>query len=108
MREQMPRRSAEQRLRALERANEIRLRRARLKRDLKAGRAQLAEILRDPPEYVLTATVFDLLLSVPKLGPVKAARLLRESTISRSQTVVGLSDRERSMLVGLLRRSSRP
>ena len=52
---------------ALKRANEIRTRRARLKRDLKAGRAQIHGLLLDPPEYLLTAKVFDLLLAVPEV-----------------------------------------
>ena len=60
-----PERSLTQRMDALKRANEIRTRRARLKRDLKAGRAQIHGLLLDPPEYLATAKVFDLLLAVP-------------------------------------------
>ena len=41
-------RSPEQRERALAKANEIRLARARLKRDLAAGTITLARILSDP------------------------------------------------------------
>src|SRR2546429_1139332 len=61
-----PERSLTQRMEALKRANEIRTRRARLKRDLKARRSQIQGLLLDPPEYLLTAKVFDLLLAVPK------------------------------------------
>ena len=62
-----PERSLTQRMDALKRANEIRTRRARLKRDLKAGRTQIHGLLLDPPEYLLTAKVFDLLLAVPEV-----------------------------------------
>ena len=55
-----PERSLTQRMDALQRANEIRTRRAKLKRDLKAGRDQIHGLLLNPPEYVLTAKVFDL------------------------------------------------
>lgn len=89
---------------ALSRANEIRVRRARLKKDLKAGRVLLDEILDEPPDYVGTAKVFDMLLAVPKFGRVKATRFLNQCRISQSKTVGGLSDRQRAELVGLLRR----
>ena len=73
---QAPLRSLDQRMEALKRANDIRVRRAQLKKDLKDGRVQIEGILLDPPEYVSTAKVFDMLMAVPKFGRVKAARLL--------------------------------
>jgi hypothetical protein len=101
---QAPLRSLDQRMEALRRANEIRVRRAQLKKDLKAGTVQIEEILRNPPEYVETAKVFDILMAVPKFGRVKAARFLNQCRISQSKTVGGLSDRQRAELVALLRR----
>ena len=89
---------------ALRRANEIRVKRARLKKDLKAGSVRVESILRNPPEWVETAKVFDILMAVPKFGRVKAARFLNQCRISQSKTVGGLSDRQRAELVGLLRR----
>ena len=47
-----PERSLVQRMEALQRANEIRTKRATLKRDLKAGRASIHDLLLEPPEYV--------------------------------------------------------
>ena len=99
-----PERSFTQRMEALKRANEIRTERARLKRDLKAGRAQIQTLLLDPPEYLLTAKVFDLLLAVPKYGRVKANRILTQCRISPSKTIGGLSERQRNELVSYLRR----
>ncbi len=99
-----PERSFTQRMDALKRANEIRTERARLKRDLKAGRAQIQALLLDPPEYLLTAKVFDLLLAVPKYGRVKANRILTQCRISPSKTIGGLSERQRNELVSYLRR----
>jgi hypothetical protein len=101
---QTPARSLDQRKEALQRANEIRIARAQLKRDLKAGTASIGGILTDPPEWVLTAKVFDLLLAVPKCGRVKAGRILTVCRISSSKTVGGLSERQRAELVALLRR----
>jgi hypothetical protein len=101
---QAPERSLDQRMEALKRANEIRVRRAQLKKDLKDGRVNVEEILSDPPDYVETAKVFDILMAVPKFGRVKAARFLNQCRISQSKTVGGLSDRQRTELVGLFHR----
>jgi hypothetical protein len=45
-----------------------------------------------------------LLLAVPKLGPVKATRLLRAARIGEAKTVAGLSEGQRSRLIDLLAR----
>jgi len=99
-----PERSLDQRMDALKRANDIRTARAKLKKDLKAGRASIHKILLDPPEYLLTAKVFDMLLAVPKYGRVKTNRILNQCRISPSKTIGGLSERQRTELVSLLRR----
>jgi hypothetical protein len=101
---QAPVRSLDQRMEALKRANDIRVRRAQLKKDLKDARVQIEDILLDPPEWVETAKVFDMLMAVPKLGRVKAARLLNSCRISQSKTVGGLSERQRTELVSLFNR----
>ncbi|MDP8943942.1 MAG: hypothetical protein M3N16_07470 [Actinomycetota bacterium] len=99
-----PERSLTQRMEALRRANEIRSERARLKRELKAGRAQVHGLLLDPPDYLMTAKVFDVLLAVPKYGRVKVNRVLTQCRISPSKTIGGLSQRQRRELVTFLRR----
>jgi hypothetical protein len=99
-----PERSLTQRMDALKKANDIRSRRARLKRDLKAGREKIHPLLLDPPEYLETAKVFDLLLAVPKYGRVKVNRILTHCRISPSKTIGGLSERQRDELVRFLRR----
>ena len=99
-----PERSLNQRMDALARANQIRTRRAQLKRDLKSGRLSIQALLQNPPEYVETAKVFDMLLAVPKYGRVKVNKILVLCRISPSKTIGGLSERQRSELVSLLRR----
>jgi hypothetical protein len=100
---QAPTRSLDQRMEALRRANDIRVKRAQLKKDLKSGNVQIEEVLSSPPEYVGTAKVFDMLMAVPKFGRVKAARFLNQCRISPSKTIAGLSDRQRDELVRLFR-----
>ncbi len=100
---QAPVRSLDQRMEALKRANDIRVKRARLKKDLKDGRVRVDSILRNTPDYVETAKVFDILMAVPKFGRVKATRYLNQARISQSKTVGGLSERQRNELIGHLR-----
>ncbi len=99
-----PERSLVQRMDALQRANEIRTKRAQLKRDLKGGRTSIHDLLSDPPDYLETAKVFDMLLAVPKYGRVKVNKILVQCRISPSKTIGGLSQRQRDELVSLLRR----
>jgi hypothetical protein len=89
---------------ALQRANQIRTRRAQLKRDLRAGRASVHQLLLEPPDWIETAKVFDMLLAVPKYGRVKVNKILQQCRISPSKTIGGLSERQRAELVGMLRR----
>jgi len=100
----VPGRSREQRLRALERANEVRAARATLKKQLAAGKIELVQILADPPACVRTARVRDLLMVVPKIGSVRASRILGHCRIAHSKTLGGLSDRQRAELINLFRR----
>ena len=99
-----PARSLDQRMDALRRANDVRVRRAQLKKDLKEGKVRIEQILGKPPEFVETAKVIDILMAVPKFGRVKAARFLNTCRISQSKTVGGLSDRQRTELIGLFNR----
>src|SRR3982751_7137793 len=99
-----PERSWQQRMDALSRANQIRTRRAQLKRDLKAGRQSIHDLLLEPPEFVETAKVFDMLLAVPKYGRVKVNKVLQSCRLSPSKTIGGLSQRQRTELVSMLRR----
>ena len=94
-----PERSLNQRMDALTKANQIRTKRAQLKRDLKGGRISIQQLLIDPPEYVDSAKVFDMLLAVPKYGRVKVNKILVQCRISPSKTIGGLSERQRGELV---------
>jgi hypothetical protein len=100
----VPGRSREQRLRALRLANEIRLARAQLKKDLASGKIELAQIIAQPPAYVRTARVRDVLLAVPKIGSVKAGRILADCGIAHSKTLGGLTERQRTELLNRFRR----
>jgi hypothetical protein len=97
-----PPRSLAQRDDALRHANAVRRQRAQLKRDLKAGRCAIDFVLTDPPAFVQTAKVADLLLAVPKYGPVKVNKLLARCRIAPGKTIGDLSHRQRDELAALL------
>lgn len=97
-----PERSLEQRKTALQRANKIRSSRSSYKRDLRAGRKDLSEVILNPPEWMHTAKIYELLLAVPKIGRVKASKAIAAARVSHSKTVGGLSPRQRHDLVAAL------
>jgi len=94
----------ERRMNALRQANQVRGLRAKLKQDLREGTVRLEQILATGADYLASAEVFDLLVAVAKIGPVKAAHLLTIARISPSKTVAGLSARQRARLIELLSR----
>jgi hypothetical protein len=88
---------------ALERANVVRTKRAQLKRALGAGRCTIGALLVDPPDYIETMKLFDLMLHLPKYGRVKVNKVLTQCRVSPTKTIGGLSQRQRDELVSLLR-----
>lgn len=66
----------EQRMHALDRANQTRTARATLKNDLATGRARIEDVLRHPPTFARTAKVSDLMLAVRGVGPTRTTRAL--------------------------------
>jgi hypothetical protein len=99
----IPARSLQQRLGALAKANEVRVARARLKRDLASGAITLTQVLRDPPACARTARLRELLLACPKFGPSKVERVLSRCRIAPAKTIAGLSERQRAELLHLFK-----
>ena len=99
-----PERSLTQRMDALKRANEIRTRRARLKRDLKAGRVRSTGCCSIRPNTCSRPRSSTCCWRCPKYGRVKVNRILTHCRISPSKTIGGLSERQRNELVSFLRR----
>jgi hypothetical protein len=98
-----PDRTHDQRLRALAHGNQIRTARARLKRDLKAGRRGFVDVLTDPPDEILTMKIIELVLATPQVGRTKANRALVVCRVSPTKTIGGLSPRQRNDLADHLR-----
>jgi hypothetical protein len=97
-----PDRSLEQRMAALRKANEIRIYRSNLKKDLKAGRVAVRPLVENPPAELETMKLVDLLRAVPKFGRAKINKILWRAAASPSKTLSGLSARQREAILELL------
>lgn len=90
-----------QHLRALTRANEVRLARSEVKRRLRDGEVGLEEAIADP--CMQTATVFDLLTARRRWGRRRALRVLGQVPVRETKEVGSLTDRQRAELLLLAR-----
>jgi hypothetical protein len=91
-----------QRLRALERANEIRLARAELKRRIAGGAISAAEIILDPPCAAISWEISELLMSQRRWGSSRCRKFLVRNQISETKPVGALTDRQRRLLADQL------
>lgn len=103
----MPLHSLEQRHAALKKANSRRSMRSQRKKLWKCGtvaeaRADLADLLEDPPAWAATWKVWFCLLAQPMVGEVRASVIMRRVGISHAKTLGGLTDRQRRELMAKL------
>lgn len=97
----LPELDAESRRQALERAAEARKIRAELKAQLKSGEIDFAEVLRraQDDEIVAKTKVSAVLEALPKVGKVRARKLMERLDISPSRRVRGLGANQREKLL---------
>jgi len=91
-----------QRLRALERANEVRLARAELKRRIAEGYVSAAEVILACPWEASSWTVGDLLMSQRRWGINRCRKFLASNLVSEMKPVGALTERQRRMLAAQL------
>jgi hypothetical protein len=91
-----------QRLRALERANEIRLARAELKRRIADGDISAAEVIVSPPGAALSWSIGDLLMSQRRWGSTRCRKFLLRNQINENKTIGALTERQRRLLADQL------
>jgi len=84
-----------QHLRALARANEVRLARAELKRRVLDQEVSVAEIVLEPPPEAETMTVADLLMSQKRWGDTRCRKFLGAIPMSEAKTVGAMTQRQR-------------
>jgi hypothetical protein len=87
-----------QRLRALERANEIRLARAELKRKIAVGDVSVAEVILSSPREAESWPMSELLMSQRRWGSERCRKFLKRNGIYELKPVGKLTDRQRVLL----------
>lgn len=91
-------------LRALERANKVRLARADLKRRVAAGETSVAEVVLQCPWEAQSMAVADLLTSQRRWGESRCRKFLAQIPMSEAKTVGTMTDRQRRTLAAMLTR----
>ena len=91
-----------QHLRALERANEVRLARADLKRRIAEGRESVSSVILDAPWETESMAVADLLMSQRRWGRTRCRKFLAQLPMSENKTVGTMTERQRRALAALL------
>lgn len=91
-----------QRLRALERANEIRLARAELKRRIATGEISAAEVLLTCPKEAESWCVGELLMSQRRWGSTRCHKFLWRNQILETKQIGTLTERQRRLLATAL------
>jgi len=93
---------APQHMQALARANEVRLARAELKRQVADGELTVAEVLLDRPWQAESMAIADLLMSQHRWGRTRCRRFLGAIPMNETKTVGSMTDRQRHELAARL------
>jgi len=96
----IPKLSDKERQLALEKAQKIRSQRMEVRKQLKAGKLALADILADPDNEVYSKMrVKYLLESLPQVGKITAQKIMAEIGIDEARRVQGLGSRQKQQLL---------
>jgi hypothetical protein len=89
-------------MRALERANKVRLARAELKRGVATGEIDVADVILRCPWEASSMAVADLLMSQRRWGQTRCRKFLTQIPMSENKTVGSMTERQRNTLAALL------
>jgi hypothetical protein len=91
-----------QHMRALERANQVRLARAELKRRVAGGELDAADVILECPWEAQSMAVADLLMSQRRWGQTRCRKFLAQIPMSEQKTVGSMTERQRRTLAAML------
>jgi hypothetical protein len=89
-------------MRALERANQVRLARAELKRRIAEGEVDVAEVILDCRWEAHSMAISDLLMSQRRWGQTRCRKFLAQIPLSENKPVGSLTERQARALAELL------
>jgi hypothetical protein len=91
-----------QHMQALQRANEVRLARAELKRKVGEGAATVGEIILTCPWEAASMTIAELLTSQRRWGTTRCSKFLAGIGMPETKTVGSMTERQRSLLAAMI------
>ena len=96
----IPQLSAEERKAALEKAKAARIKRAKVREDLKLGKLTLKKVLEQKDDPVIgRMKVATLIETLPGYGKAKAEKIMNELHIAESRRLRGLGERQEAALL---------
>ena len=93
---------APQHLRALARANEVRLARAELKRRISDGEITAASVILDCPDEAASMEIADLLSSQRRWGDTRCRKFLQGLRLPETKTIGSMTERQKLEVASLL------
>jgi hypothetical protein len=93
-------------MRALERANEVRLARAELKRQVAMGEIDVATVILECPWEARSMAIVDLLMSQRRWGQARCRKVLAQIPMPEKKTIGSMTDRQRHTLAVMLSSSA--
>ena len=94
-------------MRALERANQVRLARAELKRRVAVEDIEVAEVILECPWEAQSMAVGDLLMSQRRWGQTRCRKFLAQVPMSEKKTIGSMTERQRRTLATMLSSAER-
>ncbi len=91
-----------QHMQALQRANEVRLARAELKRRIAEGSTSIGEVILSCPWEAASMTIAELLTSQRRWGTARCRKFLATIGMPETKTVGSMTDRQRSVLAAMI------
>ena len=91
-----------QHLKALERANQVRLARAAMKRQVAAGDVSAAEVIMASPWEAESMSISELLMSQRRWGRTRCRRVLLSLGLPENKQIGTMPERQRAALAAML------
>ena len=91
-----------QHMQALQRANEVRLARAELKRKVAEGAITVGEVILTSPWEAASMTIGELLTSQRRWGATRCSKFLASIGMPETKPVGSMTERQRALLAAMI------
>lgn len=96
----LPKLTAEEKLKALKKAQEMRSRRAHIRKELKCGQTNIRALLEEVSnDAVAKMRVAYLIESLPRIGKIRTRKIMSDIGIDETRRVQGLGSKQKQALL---------